>query len=75
MLRDQANSARAVRPRSTGATQRTTEAGTEQFERAAEVQRALQEERMRGIGEEEYITAITVLQRTVVNVGGDAWHW
>lgn len=35
----------------------------------------LQEERMQGITEEEFVTTITVLQRTIKNVGGDAWHW
>ena len=48
---------------------------TEQFDRAARVQQMLQEERMQGITEEEFVTTITVLQRTIKNVGGDAWHW
>ncbi|WP_189094135.1 hypothetical protein [Nocardia jinanensis] len=41
---------------------RYTEAGTERFERAAAVQKALREERMRGIREDEYLTTITVLR-------------
>ncbi len=40
-----------------------------------EVQKVLQDERMQGISVEDYETTITVLQRTIVNVGGDAWHW
>lgn len=52
-----------------------SESGTEQFERAAEVQTALQDERMEGITTEDFATTITVLQRTIANVGGDAWHW
>lgn len=52
-----------------------TDAGSQQFDRAARVQQMLQEERMQGISEEEFVTTITVLQRTVKNVGGDAWHW
>ncbi len=58
-----------------GARLRLSEVGTEWFDRAAEAQEALQEERMRGITEEEFATTISVLQRTIVNVGGDAWHW
>jgi hypothetical protein len=49
--------------------------GAERFDRAVDVQRGLQEERMRGITPEEYETTISVLQRTITNVGGDAWHW
>lgn len=52
-----------------------SEVGTALFERAAALQRALQVERMVGITEEDFVTTITVLQRTIVNVGGDAWHW
>lgn len=52
-----------------------TEAGVEQFERAAAVQRDLQAERMHGISEEDFVTTIRVLQRTIENVGGEAWHW
>ncbi|MDZ7911573.1 MAG: MarR family winged helix-turn-helix transcriptional regulator [Rhodococcus sp. (in: high G+C Gram-positive bacteria)] len=52
-----------------------TDAGSQQFDRAARVQQMLQEERMQGISEEEFVTTITVLQRTITNVGGDAWHW
>jgi hypothetical protein len=50
-------------------------AGTEQFERAAEVQKALQDERMKGITAADFATTISVLQKTIANVGGDAWHW
>jgi hypothetical protein len=58
-----------------GAQLRLSDAGTERFERAAAVQEALQAERMEGITAEEFATTISVLQRTIVNVGGDAWHW
>ena len=58
-----------------GSRLRPSGAGSERFERAAEVQRALQEERMQGITEQEFATTISVLQRTIVNVGGEAWHW
>ncbi|HWN31548.1 MAG TPA: hypothetical protein VNP03_02345 [Pseudonocardia sp.] len=58
-----------------GAHLRPSQAGTEQFERAAAIQRALQEERMEGITAEDFATAISVLQKTIANVGGDAWHW
>lgn len=58
-----------------GARLRQSEAGTAQFDRAVDVQKALQEERVQGITVEEYATTISVLQRTIANVGGDAWHW
>lgn len=58
-----------------GAALHLSEAGTERFERAAAVQGVLHEERMRGITTEEYATTISVLQRTITNVGGEAWHW
>jgi hypothetical protein len=58
-----------------GAHLRPTEAGTERFERAAKIQKALQDERMAGITEADFATTISVLQRTIANVGGDAWHW
>jgi hypothetical protein len=54
---------------------RPTETGTERFRRAAAVQEGLQAERMQGISVEDYATTITVLQKTIANVGGDAWHW
>ncbi|PRY44726.1 hypothetical protein CLV43_102291 [Umezawaea tangerina] len=54
---------------------RLSAVGTERFEAAVEVQKVLQDERMQGISVEDYETTITVLQRTIVNVGGDAWHW
>lgn len=52
-----------------------SEVGTALFERAAALQRTLQAERMVGITDEDFATTITVLQKTIVNVGGDAWHW
>ncbi|WAC57510.1 MarR family winged helix-turn-helix transcriptional regulator [Gordonia sp. SL306] len=58
-----------------GAMVMATSAGTERFAVAAEAQRELGIERRRGISDEEYETAISVLQRTIANVGGDAWHW
>ncbi|MEW5810534.1 MAG: hypothetical protein AB1925_13865 [Actinomycetota bacterium] len=54
---------------------RLTEAGTEQFLAAAEVQQQLNDERRQGISERDYSTTIEVLQRTLTNVGSDAWHW
>jgi hypothetical protein len=52
-----------------------TDAGAAQFDRGAATQRMLQAERMQGITEDEYVTTITVLQRTIDNVGEEAWHW
>jgi DNA-binding MarR family transcriptional regulator len=52
-----------------------TPEGEALFRRAADVQQMLQDERMQGIGQEEFVTTIRVLQRTIQNVGGDAWHW
>ncbi|MGV8875170.1 MAG: hypothetical protein ACOH2Q_21750 [Rhodococcus sp. (in: high G+C Gram-positive bacteria)] len=52
-----------------------TPKGAEQFRQAVDVQQMLQDERMRGIGQDDYVTTIEVLQRTIDNVGGDAWHW
>ncbi|MDO3401420.1 hypothetical protein QWI29_15380 [Mycolicibacterium neoaurum] len=54
---------------------RLTELGVQQFDAAAEVQKDLNDERRRGISEEDYATTIEVLQRTITNVGGTAWHW
>jgi hypothetical protein len=54
---------------------RWTAAGQERFHVAAEVQRELEAERRQGISDDEYETTIRVLQRTIANVGGDAWHW
>ncbi|RPA06142.1 hypothetical protein [Gordonia sp. OPL2] len=54
---------------------RWTEMGRAQFEVAAGVQRELEAERRQGISDDEYETTIRVLQRTIANVGGDAWHW
>ena len=61
--------------RAEGTHLRASEVGTEQFERAAAIQQALQEERMKGISAEDFAATITVLQKTIANVGGDAWHW
>jgi len=58
-----------------GALLRSTETGSAAFGRAVEVQKGLREERMQGISVEEYATTISVLQRTITNVGGSAWHW
>lgn len=52
-----------------------TDAGVEKFQQASELQRQLNEERMQGISEDDYVTTIRVLQRTIENVGGSAWHW
>ncbi|WP_067473513.1 hypothetical protein, partial [Dietzia timorensis] len=61
--------------RSASGTLRWTVAGREKFRAAAEVQQQLEVERRRGISDDEFITAITVMQRTIDNVGGYAWHW
>ena len=58
-----------------GTTLRSTESGTAVFTRCAAVQVQLQAERTRGISDEDFATTITVLQRTIDNVGGQAWHW
>lgn len=52
-----------------------TAAGTERYDAAAEVQQQLNDERRQGISDRDYATTIAVLQRTIANVGGDAWHW
>jgi hypothetical protein len=49
--------------------------GRDTFRRAADLQNMLQEERMNGISAADFVTTIEVLQRTIRNVGGDAWHW
>lgn len=54
---------------------RLTHTGTEQFRAAAAVQQQLNDERRRGISDRDFATAITVLQRTITNVGSHAWHW
>ncbi|WZH35512.1 MAG: MarR family winged helix-turn-helix transcriptional regulator [Microbacterium enclense] len=54
---------------------RSTAAGTEVFVRCAAAQADLQAERMQGISDEDFTTTIQVLQRTIENVGGNAWHW
>ncbi|MDJ0363127.1 MarR family winged helix-turn-helix transcriptional regulator [Rhodococcus sp. H29-C3] len=56
-------------------TLRLTPNGKVQFRRGADVQRALADQRMQGITDAEFATTITVLQRTIANVGGEAWHW
>lgn len=52
-----------------------TDTGSAVFERAMAVQTMLEDERMQGVTEEDYATAITVMQRVIENVGGSAWHW
>ena len=59
----------------TGSRLKPTDAGLEQFQRAFDLQQQLHEERMQGISEAEFVTAIRVMQRTIENVGGNAWHW
>lgn len=54
---------------------RLTELGLARFDAAAAVQKELNDERRQGIVDEDYATTIEVLQRTIVNVGGSAWHW
>ena len=49
--------------------------GRDAFRRAADLQNMLQDERMNGISAADFVTTIEVLQRTIQNVGGDAWHW
>ncbi|MEK8069293.1 MarR family winged helix-turn-helix transcriptional regulator [Rhodococcoides navarretei] len=49
--------------------------GRDTFRSAADLQNMLQDERMNGISEADFVTTIEVLQRTIQNVGGDAWHW
>jgi hypothetical protein len=39
------------------------------------VGQALQDERMKGISAEDFANTLTVLQKTIANVGCDAWHW
>ncbi len=58
-----------------GSRVRLTDDGADRFHAAAEVQRQLNDERRQGISDREYVTTIEVLQRTITNVGGDAWHW
>jgi hypothetical protein len=58
-----------------GTVLRSTPAGTAAFDSAVEVQKGLQAERMQGVTVEDYATTITVLQKMIVNVGGEAWHW
>ncbi|MGI5129279.1 MarR family winged helix-turn-helix transcriptional regulator [Pseudonocardia sp. CA-107938] len=58
-----------------GTVLRWTDSGAAAFARAVEVQKGLREERMQGITVDEYATTISVLQRTIANVGGEAWHW
>jgi hypothetical protein len=54
---------------------KSTSLGTDLFERAAALQQELQTERMQGNSIEDFATTIRVLQRTIDNVGGEAWHW
>ena len=60
---------------SDGVALRLSPTGTVVFRRAADLQADLQRERMRGITPDEFVTTITVLQRTITHVGGSAWHW
>ncbi|MCP9958501.1 MULTISPECIES: MarR family winged helix-turn-helix transcriptional regulator [Streptomyces] len=50
---------------------RITDEGRELHRRAAETQRASRARVHEGIGDEEYLTALKVLQRMIVNAGGD----
>ncbi|MDR6909913.1 hypothetical protein J2W54_001817 [Rhodococcus fascians] len=52
-----------------------TPEGQQRFARGVDIQRMLQDERMQGISQDDFATTIRVLQRTIENVGGDAWHW
>ncbi|MGB7235133.1 MAG: hypothetical protein WBD41_04035 [Rhodococcus sp. (in: high G+C Gram-positive bacteria)] len=54
---------------------KSTSLGTGLFERAAALQQELQTERMQGNSIEDFATTIRVLQQTIDNVGGEAWHW
>jgi hypothetical protein len=59
----------------TGSGLQLTPAGAAVFDEAKQAQADLERERRQGISDEDYETTITVLQRTIANVGGDAWHW
>ena len=63
------------RIRADGTLLRWTETGSAAFDRAVDVQKGLQAERMQGVSVEDYATTITVLQKMITNVGGEAWHW
>lgn len=52
-----------------------TPSGSAVFAAAAKAQSELNDERRQGISDADYVTTIQVLQRTIANVGGDAWHW
>ena len=54
---------------------RWTDVGAAQFDQGQDVQDTLQAERIQGISTDDHVTTIEVLQRTIVNVGGHAWHW
>ena len=58
-----------------GARLLSTPLGRDRFAVAARIQQELEAERRAGISDAEYETTIRVLQRTIDNVGGDAWHW
>lgn len=51
-----------------------TASGAETFRQASNVRRELGIERRHGISDGDDETTIRVLQRTVRNVGSDAWH-
>ena len=59
----------------TGGLLALTPSGAEQLARAAALQEALDRERRQGVTAEDHVTTIVVLQKTIANVGGDAWHW
>lgn len=61
--------------RAASGTLRWTDTGRDKFRAAFRVQGELEAERRQGISDEDYATAITVMQRTIENVGGSAWHW
>lgn len=52
-----------------------TPTGDDIVSAAGTIQQELADERRQGISDADYETAIRVMQRTIANVGGDAWHW
>ncbi len=54
---------------------KVTDTGQSVFDEAARIQTVLNYERRQGISDADYETTIRTLQRTIENVGGDAWHW
>ncbi|NKI40152.1 MarR family winged helix-turn-helix transcriptional regulator [Streptomyces physcomitrii] len=51
-----------------------TEAGAETFAACAALQTRMRAEIHEGIGDEEYLRTLKVLQRMIHNTGGQAWH-